>query len=122
MLPAAPFPCVSSQMTSPDVAHRGVPAAVAAPDAAAATAVSAAPHATAAVSRLEKARRDMACPLVLDGMTLGVDYERPSGPHATARTPRPQAAALLGLRLARPGRGQRRSAVCKTRRMRGARS
>src|ERR1019366_9912607 len=63
MLPSAPLPWVSSQMTSPDVAHRGVLAVVAAGEVVAATAARAAAQATAALRRLENARPGMACPL-----------------------------------------------------------
>src|ERR1700688_5039592 len=85
MLPSAPLPWVSSQMTSPEVAHRGVAAVVAAGEVVAASAASAAAPAIAAVRRPEKTRRGMASPLELGGRTFGADYDRRTGPRATAQ-------------------------------------
>ena len=81
MLPSAPLPWVSSQMTTPDVAHRGVLAVVAAGEVVAAIAASAAAQAIAALSRLEKARPGMASPL-RSRATARDDGDRLAGPLA----------------------------------------
>jgi hypothetical protein len=120
MLPSAPLPWVSSQMTSPEVAHRGVVAVVAAGEAVAAIAATAAAQADATLSRLEETRRGMASPLELGCRTFGADYDRRTGTRATAQVTAIGHPATGAQGLRRRARGQLHAALCKTRRTRGA--